>query len=220
MLKTSLLCKSLCENTCLNVILSAAKNLVYKSNSLILNRFFTSFRMTLILYFVTNFRLLVIGTIVVITAISCVSHSYTITKDKKNRTVVVGSLSWDDWTDVCGWIDCQASGYLPSDFNVKIISELASPDSVRFIVFAGSWCEDSESEVPKIFKLFKAAAVPSSKATLYGVDSNKREPSGMAEFYRIQRVPTLIIMKGSRQAARIVEYPEKSWEEDIIKYLF
>jgi hypothetical protein len=41
----------------------------------------------------------------------------------------------------------------------------------------------------------------------------------MSEKFNIQRVPTTIVLRDGVELGRIVEYPEKSNEEDLLKIL-
>ena len=138
---------------------------------------------------------------------------------KHEKEIITGEFTWNQWQQQAGWHDYDAAEYEPGDFLIGQLSSLVKDNDITFLLFAGSWCGDSESEVPKIFKLFGKAGIPLDKIKLFGVDRDKREPSGVAEVYNIQRVPTLIVLKAGKEVGRIVEFPETSWEEDIFKIL-
>lgn len=87
------------------------------------------------------------------------------------------------------------------------------------LVFFGTWCKDSISEVPKILRILDAAENKNLKLALYGVDRAKNEGLGMSEKFSIQRVPTTIVLRDGVELGRIVEYPENSNEEDLLKIL-
>ena len=147
--------------------------------------------------------------------ISCISSNYTLQDDEKTGKIIVGKITWQEWQRHAGWSDYSAADYSPSN-----ISEFraAIDDDISFLLFAGSWCGDSKSEVPKIFKLFKQADIE-NKIRLYGLDRQKEETSGVAKLYKIERVPTLVILKNNNEAGRIIEYPEESWGFDIMKII-
>jgi thiol-disulfide isomerase/thioredoxin len=91
--------------------------------------------------------------------------------------------------------------------------------SFDILVFFGTWCKDSVSEVPKILRILDAAGNKDIKLALYGVDRSKKEGLGMSEKFDIQRVPTTIVLRDGKELGRIVEYPEKSNEEDLLRIL-
>ena len=138
---------------------------------------------------------------------------------RHEKKIITGKFSWNQWQQQTGWNSYDAADYEPGEFLAEQLSNIVSSDSIDFLLFSGSWCGDSESEVPKIYKLFQVAKIPLTKITLYGVDRQKLEPTGTAKKYEIQRVPTLIILSKGKEKGRIIEYPKVSWEEDIFKTL-
>ncbi len=143
------------------------------------------------------------------------------TSFNSEKQVISGKFSWTEWRRQAGWESYNADNYEPGVFLTEQLNSLINNKNKRisFILFSASWCGDSESEVPKIFKMFDIANIPLSKIELYGVDRAKRELSGTAEKFNILRVPTLIVLKNGNEIGRIVEHPLSSWEEDIFKIL-
>jgi thiol-disulfide isomerase/thioredoxin len=91
--------------------------------------------------------------------------------------------------------------------------------SFDILIFFGTWCKDCVSEVPKILRVLDAADNKNLKLAIYGVDRTKNEGLGMSEKFSIQRVPTTIVLRDGMELGRIVESPEKSNEEDLLKIL-
>jgi thiol-disulfide isomerase/thioredoxin len=87
------------------------------------------------------------------------------------------------------------------------------------LVFFGTWCKDSVSEVPKILRILDMAGNGDLRLALYGVDRAKKEGLGMSEKFTIQRVPTTIVLRDGIELGRIVEYPATSNEEELLKIL-
>lgn len=136
-----------------------------------------------------------------------------------NKKVIIGKYSWEQWQQQAEWKTYEPVGYEVSDDLSELLKSRINSDDYTFLLFAGSWCGDSESEMPKIIKLFGKIGISASHYTIYGVDRDKREPSGIAEKYDIEKVPTLIILKSGEETGRIIEFPEKSWEEDLMQKL-
>jgi len=101
-----------------------------------------------------------------------------------------------------------------------VIEQLAgTKGQVDILIFFGTWCKDSISEVPKILRVLDAANDKDIKLTLYGVDREKKEGIGMSDRFGIQRIPTTIVLRNGVELGRIVEYPERSNEENLLKIL-
>jgi thiol-disulfide isomerase/thioredoxin len=128
---------------------------------------------------------------------------------------ILGKISWADWKKNAGWLTYTNPAYTPSVAFAERIEEDINSDDFSFVLFAGSWCDDSQSELPKLFQVFELANVPLSKITMYGVDENKNDPTGTAQKYGVYKVPTLIAFKKNVEAGRIIEHPRTSWESDI-----
>ena len=157
-------------------------------------------------------KIKVLSLLIVLLLVACAGTRH-------GKKIITGKFSWNQWQQQAGWHSYDATDYEPGEFLAEQLSNIVSSDSIDILLFAGSWCGDSESEVPKIYKLFQVAKIPLTKITLYGVDRQKLEPTGTAQKYEIQRVPTLIILGKGKEKGRIIEYPKVSWEEDIFKIL-
>jgi hypothetical protein len=50
----------------------------------------------------------------------------------------------------------------------------AAKDSISYVVFGGTWCEDTKHLLPNFIATADAAGVPANHLTLIGVDRNKK----------------------------------------------
>lgn len=130
-------------------------------------------------------------------------------------SVVLGKKSWKDWKAETDWDSYAAEDYKPNKGKVSTIARLAKAQKATFLLFAGSWCKDSEAQLPVIMKLLGAAQIPARSIELYGVDANLKEPSGKAQQLDVINSPTLIILKGQIELGRIVVRPATTWEGEI-----
>lgn len=96
---------------------------------------------------------------------------------------------------------------------------LELPDDVSVLLFFGTWCHDSEREVPRLLKLLETAGLSGEKLTLVGLDYRKRDPEGRAVQFDIRYTPTAIILREGVEVGRIVERPKTSLREEIIGIL-
>ncbi|MBC8042678.1 MAG: thioredoxin family protein [Rhizobacter sp.] len=145
------------------------------------------------------------------------SSAYQVVPDTRDasKTIAVGKLSWPEWKQVAAWPSYSGEGYTPDTLLARRVAMLAEPESVSFVLIGGTWCGDSKSEMPKVFKLFDAANIPLTRVSMYATDRKKVEPSGTATRYAIEKVPTLIVLKYGKESGRIVEHPKESWEKDL-----
>ncbi|MFA6571067.1 MAG: thioredoxin family protein [Bacteroidota bacterium] len=151
--------------------------------------------------------------------VSCSSAKYSVTKEPEGKSIIKGVLSWEDWQEEAGWSSYASVGYTPNKSITKDIAEYVISKNLSFVIFAGSWCGDSETELPKIYKLLTLAGVFNDRIELWGVDREKLEPSGNAEFFKIEKVPTVIVMTGEKEIGRVVEMPKTSWDSDIMEII-
>lgn len=155
----------------------------------------------------------------VIILTSCSGSKYSIENDENGKAMIVGHLTWEEWQEEAEWDSYSAPSYMPNLKRANEISDMATDNGVDFLIFAGSWCEDTERELPKIYKLITGAGIFPDKILLYGVDRQKDESSGTAKEYKIEKVPTLVLEVEGEEIGRIVENPKLSWEEDILNIL-
>lgn len=79
-------------------------------------------------------------------------------------------------------------------------------DSIQLLIFRGTWCEDSQLIIPKLFRFFDAAGFSNDRITLIGVDRNKKSISHITDALNVINLPTLIVMKEGKELGRVVEY--------------
>ena len=90
---------------------------------------------------------------------------------------------------------------LPADLKVKILF--------------GTWCHDSEREVPRMLKLLAASGVKKENISLISLDIRKEEPEGRARALDVRFTPTFIFFRGDIELGRIIERPIESLHADV-----
>lgn len=90
---------------------------------------------------------------------------------------------------------------LPADLKVKILF--------------GTWCHDSEREVPRMLKLLAASGVEEDNISLISLDIRKEEPEGRAKTLAVRFTPTFIFFSDDVELGRIIERPVESLQADI-----
>lgn len=91
-------------------------------------------------------------------------------------------------------------------------------ENIEIKVFMGTWCSDSQMQVPAFFRILDAVDFK-GKISISAVDKDKKTPSGSATQNGITHVPTFIFYKKGKEMNRIVESPVDFLEDDILAIL-
>ena len=97
------------------------------------------------------------------------------------------------------------------------VEPLNLPEDASVLLFFGTWCHDSEREVPRLLKLLETAGLSEDQLTLIALDYRKREPEGRAGEFNVRYTPTAIFMRDGVEVGRIVERPATTLHEEILK---
>jgi hypothetical protein len=142
---------------------------------------------------------------------------YTVLKDPRHpeKNMLVGQISpyilLNDSS--FSWFPANQKGYSGS---APLMSALSSSSGVCFIVFAGTWCEDSHFIIPRFFRTLESAGFPNDRLVLYALDRDKKMPGGLTTALGITNVPTIIVTKNGKETGRVIEYGKTGkWDEEI-----
>lgn len=93
----------------------------------------------------------------------------------------------------------------------------------QYTIFFGTWCGDSQREVPRMLKTLAHYDVPPQQIKLVAVsnhlDAYKQSPGREEKGLYIHRVPTLLVTRGKKELGRIIESPVESLEKDMVKII-
>lgn len=107
-----------------------------------------------------------------------------------------------------------AAAYRPQ---AKVVAALRRVDRpTRILVFFGTWCPDSRSEVPTLLKTLDVTANPRLTLELDAVDRTKDDGIGLADRYDIDSVPVFIFIRDGRELGRITVFPRTTMEEEML----
>lgn len=93
------------------------------------------------------------------------------------------------------------------------------PEDITIKIVMGTWCEDSQNQVPRFYQILKQISFDLKKAMLITVDRSKTTPEHLEAGLNITNVPTFIIYKNEEEINRIVEIPVETLEKDLLKIL-
>lgn len=102
------------------------------------------------------------------------------------------------------WMKNDISWYKP---NADCVANLTTvKDTVQFIVFIGTWCEDSHNVYPQFLKLLNQVGFDKKRLTIVGVDRNKTTLGSLCQALNVTKVPTILVLKAGKEIGRVEEY--------------
>lgn len=116
------------------------------------------------------------------------------------------------------WFQAGYDAYTPQ---AAVVEQLQGKlDDKRFLVFLGTWCSDSQREVPHFFKIVDQLGVQESQIDMYAVtndpDHYNTTPQGYEDGWNIEYVPTFIVLQDGEELGRIIEASYPSLEENLL----
>ena len=112
--------------------------------------------------------------------------------------------------------------YTPDAATVAKIGEAVAKakGDLRIEVIFGSWCSDSQEQLPAFLKILdqagKDAAIP---AVYTGVPRAKEKRGDLMTKLKIEAIPTFIVYRKDAEIGRIVETPKATLEADLLEIL-
>ncbi len=120
-----------------------------------------------------------------------------------------------------GWFK---AGYdraqIPSNDSLKILRSFS--DRLEILAFVGTWCGDCIEHLPVLVRIADEAQIPQERLILIGLDRSKslgQALSSSAEQFKIERLPTFVILLDGQEIGRIVETPASGVLEDLAAIL-
>lgn len=129
-----------------------------------------------------------------------------ISRDGEGQKVIKGFLSREQLASDTAfkWFGANQQGYTPYTAAVQTLK--AQKDSVQFLVFAGTWCHDTQFILPKFYALADAAGINPAHITTVGVDVAKNSQYNLTQVFQVYNVPTIIVLHNGKEKGRVVEY--------------
>ena len=147
---------------------------------------------------------------------------YTVSKDEKHPDVtvlngIVSKYALQNY-DMISWYASNQAIYEPAP---EIVNAMESAkDSVQFVVFGGTWCEDTQFIIPRFFKLQELSGFPDKGISFFAVNRNKVTLGNITAAFKVTNVPTIIVMKDGKEKGRIVEYGKTGkWDAELAELL-
>ncbi|MBT8209669.1 MAG: thioredoxin family protein, partial [Eudoraea sp.] len=105
------------------------------------------------------------------------------------------------------WYTSEHDEYQTDDIRISQFQK--NLKEFNILLFMGTWCSDSQREVPRFMKILEKAGFPEDQLKMVAVDKRdefyKKSPGGEEQGRNIEYVPTIIFLKDGKEAGRIVE---------------
>lgn len=149
--------------------------------------------------------------------LNCSPIGKIITQD--NEQMLLGKATKDDLAKAPfdTWFNSGFSEYKPNDEIVNKLKDKVT--NITVTIFMGTWCEDSQNQVPDFYKILEACQFKERGITLITMDRNKSTPELFEKGLNITNVPTFIFYEKGIEINRIVESPRVSLEQDMLDIL-
>ena len=139
-------------------------------------------------------------------------------KDWEGNEILVGKVSLAQLTTYTSdWYSNEYDLYKTNQSLLTKIKPLLNNKKVTLIM--GTWCEDSQREVPGMIKILTEAGYPTSSMDIIAVDEDKTTPGKLEKVFELFNFPTLIFSENGTEINRIVEFPINGLEQDILAIL-
>lgn len=116
------------------------------------------------------------------------------------------------------WYESGYEGYVANAGTVAALS--TALDAVEVEVYFGTWCDDSQQEVPRLIRVLDDAGFAPDRLAMIAFSDHpgefKLSPGGKERQRLIHRTPTIVLSRDGREIGRIVQYPLDSIEEDLL----
>jgi tetratricopeptide (TPR) repeat protein len=102
----------------------------------------------------------------------------------------------------------------------QLASVKSKVNDITVTLFMGTWCGDTQREVPRFVKIQDYLPFRINYVMVYGeLDRYKQSPTHEEVGKGIFRVPTFIVEKSGVEIGRIIESPVESLEKDLVKII-
>lgn len=157
----------------------------------------------------------------IIVSFTFISSTYAQTMNKMVNDTTLDKEVLIDYCDRAGlesgefgeYYGLEYQDYQTNDSLVKLIGNKINEFDIT-IVF-GSWCSDSEQQVPHFIKILDQAGFDDDQLKIIAVNRQKHTEEVQIADLQIELVPTFLIYQKGKEIGRIIETPAETLEEDL-----
>jgi len=138
-----------------------------------------------------------------------------------NTKMLKGIISKEDLSNdpVFTWY-AESERIYPKPDTSAVAAFRKNKDKIYFIVFGGTWCEDTHFVLPKFFKIQEASGFPENRIVVFAIDRYYHTTGNIAQVLNITNVPTIIVMKDGKELGRVIEYGKTGkWDKELAEII-
>jgi cyclophilin family peptidyl-prolyl cis-trans isomerase/HEAT repeat protein len=133
--------------------------------------------------------------------------------------LVVGKITSEELVAAVPTYAERRAQYQPDVAVVDMLRSYIRPGD-RIEVYMGTWCDDSEREVPKLLRIadeLQSQFGVTLPIELLAIDRSKQQPASLLAGHSIEKVATFIYYRDDREVGRIAERPTSLFEDDLLE---
>ncbi|MGH2563328.1 MAG: thioredoxin family protein [Ginsengibacter sp.] len=163
---------------------------------------------------------LFIGIVLILVSVSSVAQkTYTILTDTSddNSKMLRGIITKSDLANDTSfkWY-AESQKIYPHPDSTLVAAFSNNKDKIYFLIFGGTWCEDTQFILPKFYKIQEASGFPEDRIMVFALDKNKRTTGNIAQAMNITHTPTIVVMRDGKESGRLVEYGKTGkWDQEL-----
>jgi thiol-disulfide isomerase/thioredoxin len=140
-------------------------------------------------------------------------------EDNPGETIPVGIINKQlVMNDTSKWYAQNQKSYKPDTSVISAFEQ--NKNALSYIIFGGTWCDDTRVILPKFFVLQEKAGIPDDRISFFAVNREKQTAGNVASAFNIINVPTIIVMKNGKEIGRVVEYGTTGkWDYELANIL-
>jgi hypothetical protein len=173
-----------------------------------------------VIYFFTMKRLIAI-TLILFTGCETPVNQEIVSYE--GEQILVGRVNWTGLT-TAPYADWFIQGYQSYPVDTSSLAGIAPGlEDLEIILFLGTWCSDSQTQVPQFYKILDYLHYDLRRLTTIALERQEDKklvsPQHQEADWGIGFVPTIIFIRDGTELGRITEYPQQSLEKDMARII-
>ncbi len=143
-------------------------------------------------------------------------YNQNIMDTKADQEILIGYCTRD------GLVSSPFSSYFKAGYakykpDPAILKEMRPKiNGVTITIIMGTWCSDSQEQVPRFFRILDSLRVYIEPLTIICVNKDKQGGTVSLEGLNLEKVPTFIFYRDKKELGRIIESPTGTLEKDML----
>ncbi len=158
-----------------------------------------------------------VAILLILSALTACSTQKTYTFKKEGTDIILKGIVQKEVlmnTKYYPWFAWGIGNYKPDTNQINSLKPLAK--DIKVLVFSGSWCSDTQRDLPKFYKVAELMGMHTNQISLIMVDRNKKCDHIDLEILQVKNIPAFIFYFEGKEKGRIIEHTTVNMETDIL----